>query len=379
MKIFLAHAKEDEKITESIYERLKSNGYEPWMDIKDIPGGVIWDYEIQKNFNNANVIIIILSKVSCNKNGYIRREINDAIEKLKYYKPDDVVIVPLLIDDAEVPSLISSKIQYIDYKRSDGWDILERSLNLAATQQNLEVTNGVTHGSFTFLSLTHKEDHNTIPSHELEITYPKISSQLFPESAEIISNYFSGRIASLVFDNRTSPWPHNFGWHEEYKSTYTSYYNEMYYIAYCNKNVISILHNVDWYGAGAAHPNSHFAVSNFVVTDNDYAYKFSLSELFIRGTHLDAIKKIKEKLMSDAPRVFWERTGQKPDDTSLAEMVKGILESRLDIFTIHDSGLTFHFRPYEIQCYALGSWELSISYYDVIDFLDRDGIYSLIK
>lgn len=82
MKIFLAHAKEDEKITESIYEKLKNNGYKPWMDIKDIPGGVIWDYEIQKNFNNANVIIIILSKVSCNKNGYIRREINDAIEKL---------------------------------------------------------------------------------------------------------------------------------------------------------------------------------------------------------------------------------------------------------------------------------------------------------
>lgn len=379
MKIFLAHAKEDEKVTAAIYDRLKSHGFKPWMDIKDIPGGVLWDYEIQKNFNNANVIIIILSKVSCNKNGYIRREINDAIEKLKYYKPDDVIVVPLLIDDTEVPSLISDKIQYIDYKRSDGWELLERSLNLAAAQQNLEITSGIQYGSFTFISQTHKEDHNSIPNHEIEITYPKISSQLFPKSAEIITSYIAGRVSRLVFDNRTSPWPHNFGWNEKHKSTYTSYYNEMYYIAYCNKNVISILHSVDWYGAGAAHPNSHFVVSNFVVTEKDYAYKFTLSELFIDGTHIDALKKIKEKLISDAPRAFWERTGQKPDEYTLSEMTKGILESRLDIFTTHDTGLTFHFRPYEIQCYSLGSWELSISYYDIIDFLDRKGIYSLIQ
>lgn len=48
MKLFLAHAKEDEKVTESIYEKLKNNGYSPWMDIRDIPAGVNWDNEIQK-------------------------------------------------------------------------------------------------------------------------------------------------------------------------------------------------------------------------------------------------------------------------------------------------------------------------------------------
>ncbi|HHX7365790.1 TPA: TIR domain-containing protein [Enterobacter hormaechei] len=379
MKIFLAHAKEDEKVTESIYEKLKNSGYNPWMDIKDIPAGVVWDYEIQKNFNNSNIIIIILSKISCHKNGYIRREINDAIEKLKYYKPDDIVVIPLLIDDAEVPSIISSKIQYIDYKRSDSWDILERSLVLAATQQNLEVIKGTTYGNFTFISETFKEDYNSIPGHEIEITTPKVSSHIFPNSSKILSEYFSGRVASLVFNNRTSPWPHNFGWSEEYKSTYTSFYNEMYYIAHCNKHVISILHNVDWYGAGAAHPNSHFEVSNFVVTENDYVYKISLYELFTDGKQQDAIKRIKEKLITDAPRAFWERTGNKPEESDIEWQTKGIMDSSLDNFTINRSGLTFHFSPYEIHCYALGSWELSVSFYDIIDYLADDGIYPLIK
>ncbi len=222
MKIFLAHAKEDEKPTELIYEKLKNNGYNPWMDIKDIPAGVNWDYEIQKNFSNSNIIIIILSNVSVNKNGYIRREMNDAIDKLRYYKPDDIFVIPILIDNSPVPTFISSKIQYIDYKRDDGWELLEKSLQLAAMQQNLEITKGVTYGDFTFTTETHKEKYNKTPGHEIEIAYPKIFSKKFTKSSKIISDYFSGRTASLIFNNRTSIWPNNFGWSEEYSNTYTS-------------------------------------------------------------------------------------------------------------------------------------------------------------
>ncbi|HCE8853916.1 TPA: toll/interleukin-1 receptor domain-containing protein, partial [Citrobacter freundii] len=201
MKIFLAHAKEDEKITESIYDKLKDNGYTPWMDIRDIPAGVNWDYEIQKNFNNSNVIIIILSDVSCQKNGYIRREMNDAIDKLKYYKPDDIFVIPLLIDNSTVPTFISSKIQYIDYKREDGWELLEKSLALAATQQKIEITKGTTYGDFIFTSITFKEEYNNVPGHEIEITYPIVTNLTKPQSANIISNYFKGRAANLVFNN----------------------------------------------------------------------------------------------------------------------------------------------------------------------------------
>lgn len=379
MKLFLAHAKEDEKVTESIYDKLKSNGYSPWMDIRDIPAGVNWDNEIQKNFSSTNVIIIILSNVSCQKNGYIRREMNEAIDKLKYYKPDDIFVIPILIDDSPVPTFISSKIQYIDYKREDGWALLEKSLALAATQQNIEIAKGVTYGDFTFTSETFKEEYNKTPGHEIDITYPVVSNQTHPQSAKIISNYFKGRAASLVFNNRTSPWPSIFGWSEEYKSTYTSDYIEGYYIAYCNNNILSILHNVNWYGAGAAHPNNHFDVSNFVVTDGDYSYKFSLYDFFIDEKGYDAINKIKERLISDAPRVFWERTGDKPEESDMEWLVRGITDSNLDIFTISEAGLTFHFAPYEIHCYALGTWELFISFYDIIDYLKQDGIYSLIK
>ncbi|AYW90835.1 TPA: TIR domain-containing protein [Yersinia enterocolitica] len=379
MKLFLAHAKEDEKVTESIYEKLKNNDYTPWMDIRDIPAGVNWDNEIQKNFNSANIIIIILSKVSCQKNGYIRREMNEAMDKLKYYKPDDVFVIPILIDNSPVPTFISSKIQYIDYNREDSWELLEKSLALAATQQNFEISRGVTYGDFTFISKTFKEEYNNIPGHEIDITYPVITNQIHPQSATIISNYLAGRAMKFVFSNRTSPWPSDFDCSDEYKSTYTSDYIEGYYIAYCNNNIISILHSVSRYGAGAAHPNSYFDVSNFVVTNGDYAYEFSLHDIFLDYRGQEAINKIKEKLISEAPRTFWERTGEKPSKSDLDTLSNGIIDSNLNIFTIGESGLTFHFAPYEIHCYALGSWELFISFYDIIDYLKPDGIYSLIK
>lgn len=379
MKIFLAHAKEDEKPTNLIYEKLKDNGYTPWMDIKDIPAGVNWDYEIQKNFSNANIIIIILSNVSSNKNGYIRREMNDAIDKLKYYKPDDIFVIPLLIDNSPVPTFISSKIQYIDYKRDDGWELLEKSLQLAAMQQNLEINKGVTYGDFVFTNEIYKEKYNKTPGHEIEIVYPKIFSQKAPKSSKLISDYFSGRATNLIFDNRTSLWENDFGWNEEYSHTYTSDYIEGYYIAYCNNKIMSILHSVNCYGAGAAHPNSHFDVSNFVITENDYACKFFLYELFLDGKESEAIDKIKEKLISDAPREFWNRTGEKPGTLDSESLTRGVKDSKLDIFTISEAGLTFHFSPYEIHCYALGSWEFFISFYEIIDYLKPEGIYKLLK
>jgi len=379
MKIFLAHAKEDEAVTESIYERLKNIGYTPWMDIKDIPGGVNWDFEIQKNFNAANIIILILSNVSISKNGYIRREINDAIEKLRYYKQDDIFIIPLRIDDCEVPDFISSKLQFIDFKRIDSWDKLEKSLAIAASQQNLELTQGVSFGPFNFISEATKEVYDRVPGHEIEISYPKIESKTLPNSAKLISQYLSGRTSNLTFLNRTSPWGAKFPFDEKIKSSYTSFYNEGYNIAHCNQNIISILHGIHWYGAGAAHPNSNFETSNFVITNEDYAYKFQLYDLFKDGWSELAVNKIKERIKIDCEREYWEKTGEKPTQSDLDTFTDGINTSDLSNFTLDRDGLTFHFAPYEIHCYALGTWQFFISFYEVIDFIETEGIYSLTR
>lgn len=379
MKIFLAHAKEDETITEELYEKLQQNGYTPWMDIKDIPAGVNWEFEIQKNFSTANIIILILSAISIEKNGYIRREINEALEKLKYHKPDDIIVIPLLVDDSKVPNYIASKIQFIDFKRADSWDKLFRSLRLAASQQNIEISQGIAYGPFTFSSNAFKEEYHEMPGHDIEIAYPKIESHTLTKTANILNHYFEGRAANIILSQRTSLWPDRWEWNKDHPGSYISSYSEGYNIAFCNEHIISILHGIYWYGAGAAHPNSDYFVSNFIVNENDYATVFNLEDLFIKGTAQEAIKQIKNKIISESAREFWERAGEKPSDEVLEWLHTGISDSPLQIFTINENGLTFHFAPYQISCYALGSWEFQISFYEVIDYLNPDGIYSMLK
>ncbi|EBD5924506.1 DUF3298 domain-containing protein, partial [Salmonella enterica subsp. enterica serovar Derby] len=305
--------------------------------------------------------------------------INDAIEKLKYYKPDDIFVIPLLIDDSQVPSYISNKIQFIDFKRNDGWEIFDRSLRLAASQQNLEIVQGIQFGLFTFKTNILKEEYKQIPGHDIEISYPVINNSKNSKSSDTLSKYFEGRAVRILFNNRTSPWPLEFDWNKEYKSTYTDSYYESYNIAFCNDSVISILHTINWYGAGAAHPNTAFEVSNFVITDNDYSYKFSIYDLFNNEDSQEAISKIKRKLIEDAPRVYWERTGEKAEQSDMDWFTTGVENSDLSNFTLNQSGFTFHFPPYELHCYALGSWEFFISFFEVIDHLKKDSIYQLIK
>jgi hypothetical protein len=38
-------------------------------------------------------------------------------------------------------------------------------------------------------------------------------------------------------------------------------------------------------------------------------------------------------------------------------------------FTLTDNGVTFYFAPYQIACFAAGSWEVTLPYYDLREIL----------
>ena len=61
-----------------LYRRLKSDGYEVWIDEKSIIPGQDWKFEIQTGIRNANVIIFCLSSISVVKEGYVQVEIKEA-------------------------------------------------------------------------------------------------------------------------------------------------------------------------------------------------------------------------------------------------------------------------------------------------------------
>ncbi|MGK2888199.1 MAG: hypothetical protein ACSLEN_01010 [Candidatus Malihini olakiniferum] len=188
--------------------------------------------------------------------------------------------------------------------RNDGWKIFHRSLRLAALQQNLEIVQDIQFSSFIFKTNILKDEYEQIPEHEIEISYLTINNSKSYKSSDILSKYFNGRAKEILFNKITSLGLQNSLVIKNTRVPIQSLIMKYYNIAFCNNLVISILHTINWYGAGAAHPNIAFEVSNFVITDNDYSYKFSIHDLFNEEDSQEAILKIKRNLIEDAPRVF---------------------------------------------------------------------------
>ena len=112
LKVFVSYAKEDRGRALQYYELLAQEGAEPWMDVKKLLPGQNWEAEIERAFSEANVVVLLLSKRSVDKRGFVQREANDAIERLRYKQPTDIYVIPLLLEPCDVPGHISGRLQY---------------------------------------------------------------------------------------------------------------------------------------------------------------------------------------------------------------------------------------------------------------------------
>lgn len=94
LKIFISYAKEDRAQALIYFNRLSEEGFHPWIDINKLLPGQNWEAEIERAFSDANVVILLLSKNSVSKRGFVQREANDAIERLRYKHPTDIYVIP---------------------------------------------------------------------------------------------------------------------------------------------------------------------------------------------------------------------------------------------------------------------------------------------
>ena len=82
------------------------------MDCRSLKPGQNFDFEIKRALDKATFVLMFISKLSYDRRGYIQREIKLALDKLNEKLIDDIYIVPVLLDDAEVPDQLKG-IQYI--------------------------------------------------------------------------------------------------------------------------------------------------------------------------------------------------------------------------------------------------------------------------
>lgn len=138
LKIYLSHVSQDNSIVRKLYERLRADGFMPWMDVIDLEPGQNWEEAMERAIFTSHVIIACLSRTSFEKEGYIQTEYNK-IEKITLQKPIDAVfLIPLKLEECPIPDVFR-QYQWLNYFEKNGYEKLVESLLKRAKQLKISV------------------------------------------------------------------------------------------------------------------------------------------------------------------------------------------------------------------------------------------------
>lgn len=141
IQLFLAHASEDKPAVLDLYERLKTKGYNPWIDKKNLIPGQNWREEIPKAIRHSQIFIACLSQHFVSKQGYIRKEFRLALDAYAEKPSDSIYLIPLKLEACEIPDLrleslgVSLRdLHWVDYWEPDGFENLVRAIEFKISQ-----------------------------------------------------------------------------------------------------------------------------------------------------------------------------------------------------------------------------------------------------
>ena len=151
IQLFLAHASEDKAAVLDLYERLKAQGYQPWVDKKNLIPGQNWREEIPKAICNSQLFIACLSSRSVSKEGYVQKELRLALNTCAEKPPGSIYLIPLKLEPCDVPDICLEQLSvrlrdlhWVDYWEPDGFDTLVRAIDYQIEQLQGSETNVAT-------------------------------------------------------------------------------------------------------------------------------------------------------------------------------------------------------------------------------------------
>jgi hypothetical protein len=136
-RIFLSYAKEDTDQVRAIYQKLRRQKITPWLDLEDLLPGDEWEARILEAIRQARMVLVFLSANSVNKQGYVQKEIREALDVAEKMPEGEVFIVPVRLGDAPVPTRLA-RWHWIDLFEKNGFSRLVRAIK-ASLGEELQV------------------------------------------------------------------------------------------------------------------------------------------------------------------------------------------------------------------------------------------------
>ena len=131
LPVFLCHASDDKQRVRELYQRLRADGFAPWLDEENLIPGQNWEQEIRKAVNNAGAVLVCLSQQSITKTGFVQKEIRIALDAAEERPEDTIYIIPARLEECAVPDRLRTW-QWVDLFADRGYEQLLRSLRAYA-------------------------------------------------------------------------------------------------------------------------------------------------------------------------------------------------------------------------------------------------------
>ncbi len=102
-RIFLSHASEDKRQARHVAAILRRQGWDPWIDESDIPGGSSWAASIQQALKACSVVVLLVTA-----NSVAKEWVLDEITSARNLR---VPIIPAFLEDVRLPDELQFMLQ----------------------------------------------------------------------------------------------------------------------------------------------------------------------------------------------------------------------------------------------------------------------------
>jgi hypothetical protein len=99
--VFISYAREDQSWAERLYADLRKYEINAWLDVRCLQAGCNWQFEVKRAIRASRYFLLLLSKHSITKRGFVQREIKEAIRVLEEFPTGSIFLMPVRLDKTE--------------------------------------------------------------------------------------------------------------------------------------------------------------------------------------------------------------------------------------------------------------------------------------
>jgi hypothetical protein len=113
-RVFIAYVQEDLSFARKLYQSCEQSGFRPRLDKKRLLPGQNWPRAIETAIQSSDFFVACFSRRAISKRGSFQSELRYALFCAAKVPLDEIFLIPLRLDDCQVPKSISKQIQYLD-------------------------------------------------------------------------------------------------------------------------------------------------------------------------------------------------------------------------------------------------------------------------